>query len=125
VYVMNMWLRSEWLFVTILVGSIDREKKRRNRSFVALFLSKLFGVQLAFMFEDTFVNVVFNLLPRPCIAAIAATAISAAIKPYSIAVAPRVCRSRLRSFSSMFLPPGKKIGRRNRGFAAPSFSASW
>ena len=41
------------------------------------------------MFDDTFVNVVFILLPRPCIAAIAATAINAAIKPYSIAVAPR------------------------------------
>ena len=52
----------------------------------------------AFMFEDTLENVVFRRLPRPCIAAIAAIAMRAAIKPYSIAVAARVSRSRLMKF---------------------------
>ena len=45
------------------------------------------------MLLDTFVNVVFSLLPSPCIAAMAATAMRAAIRPYSIAVAPRLSRS--------------------------------
>ncbi len=50
------------------------------------------------MFEETLLNVVFSLLPSPCIAAMAATAINAAISPYSIAVAARVSRSRPNSF---------------------------
>jgi hypothetical protein len=45
--------------------------------------------QPAFMFDDALLNVLLRLLPKPCIAAIAATAISAAIRPYSMAVAPR------------------------------------
>ena len=53
------------------------------------------------MLVDTLENVVFNLLPSPCIAAIAATAISAAIKPYSIAVAPRLLRMRFRKRSDI------------------------
>jgi hypothetical protein len=37
---------------------------------------------------DTLVNVVFNCVPRPVTTAMMATEIPAAIKPYSIAVAP-------------------------------------
>lgn len=44
------------------------------------------------MLAETLLKVVLSLLPKPCIAEIAATAISAAIKPYSIAVAPLVLR---------------------------------
>ena len=49
----------------------------------------LSSFQDAFMLDDTFVNVVLSLFPRPCIAAMAATAINAAINPYSMAVAAR------------------------------------
>lgn len=43
----------------------------------------------AFMFVETLLKVVLRRFPNPCIEAIAATAINAAIKPYSIAVAAR------------------------------------
>src|SRR4051812_40750804 len=48
------------------------------------------------MLDETFSNVLVSWLPRPCIAAIAATAMSAAINPYSIAVAPLRLRKSLR-----------------------------
>ena len=41
-----------------------------------------------FSWSETAVNVLVNLVPSVVIAAIAATAIRAAIRPYSIAVAP-------------------------------------
>ena len=48
------------------------------------------------MFDVTFWKVVVSLPPRPFIAAIAATAISAAIRPYSMAVAPLLFLMNLR-----------------------------
>src|SRR5690606_13296791 len=50
--------------------------------------------------DEVAVNVAFNWLPMPCIAVIAATAIRAAIRPYSIAVAPSSWR---RSFLMNFM----------------------
>src|SRR5258705_11591096 len=41
-----------------------------------------------FIADETLVKVELRLLPTPCMAAMAATAISAAIRPYSMAVAP-------------------------------------
>ena len=46
----------------------------------------------------TLVNVVFSWSPRAVIAVIAATAISAAIRPYSMAVAPRLSRKMRMNF---------------------------
>ena len=62
------------------------------------------------MFDETLLKVVFSWLPRPCIAAIAATAISAAIRPYSIAVAPRVSRQSVSSFTIIIRSPVIKKG---------------
>src|SRR3954452_11547953 len=45
-----------------------------------------------FRLFDTLLNVVFSLLPMPCMAPIAATAIRAAMRPYSMAVAPSSLR---------------------------------
>src|ERR1700754_4404402 len=53
------------------------------------------------MFSLTLLNVLLSWLPRPCIAAMAATAIRAAIRPYSIAVAPLEFFRKLRIF---FIP---------------------
>ena len=47
----------------------------------------------AFMLFETLLNAIVSLLPTPVIAVIAAIAMSAAIKPYSIAVAPFESRS--------------------------------
>src|SRR3954453_1137460 len=41
-----------------------------------------------FIAEETLLKVPLRLVPRPCIAVMAATAIRAAIKPYSMGVAP-------------------------------------
>ena len=52
-------------------------------------LTKLVVPELAEAIADEVVlKVVLSWLPRPCIAVIAATAMSAAMRPYSIAVAP-------------------------------------
>src|ERR1700748_2013680 len=56
------------------------------------------------MFDVTLPKVVVSWLPRPCIAAIAATAISAAIRPYSIAVAPFLLAKILRMVVIPVLP---------------------
>jgi hypothetical protein len=74
------------------------------------------------MFDDTLLKVVFSWLPNPFIAAIAATAMSAAIRPYSIAVAPRVRRNINIKVLSMFFGPGKKKGDETR-VSPPPFEA--
>src|SRR4051812_38401033 len=50
----------------------------------------------AFILVETFENVAFSLVPRADIAPIAATAIRAAIRPYSMAVAPLLFLMKLR-----------------------------
>ena len=49
-----------------------------------------------FILVDVTVNVDVSELPRPCMAVMAATAIRAAIRPYSIAVAPFLAAANLR-----------------------------
>ena len=51
------------------------------------------------MLDEVVLKVVESWLPSPCMAAIAATAISAAIRPYSMAVAPALL---LRNFLMNF-----------------------
>lgn len=63
-----------------------------------------------FMLDETLVNVFLSALPSPCIAAMAVTAISAPIGLYSIAVAARDSRSKVRKLLSISLGPEKKKG---------------
>src|SRR6476469_9073201 len=50
-----------------------------------------------FIDDETLVKVELRLLPTPCMAAMAATAISAAMRPYSMAVAPLLLLISLRT----------------------------
>src|SRR3954470_21528088 len=59
-----------------------------------------------FIDEETLVKVELRLLPTPCMAAMAATAISAAIRPYSMAVAPLLL---LISLRTIFIFPVSSI----------------
>jgi hypothetical protein len=57
---------------------------------------------------ETLVNVLVTLLPTDCIAVMAAMAIRAAIRPYSIAVAPLMSRFIERSLRITMTPCSKK-----------------
>ena len=52
---------------------------------------------------EVVLNVVCNWLPRPFMAVIAATAMRAAIRPYSMAVAPSSLRNSLWKFRTTFM----------------------
>src|SRR5580698_7236855 len=67
--------------------------------------------------EETEVNVVFSLDPRPLVTVIMATAIPAAMRPYSIAVAPV---SSLKKAVNFFPMPGSLFGRRSLAYRPPA-----
>ncbi len=62
------------------------------------------GPYLRAIFVDTWVKVLLSCEPRPDIAVMAATAMSAAMRPYSIAVAPLVSFSILGNFVTFWSP---------------------
>ena len=93
------------------------KRKCPGRTAGAFFLS---SESEAYGFEpliavETLVKVVLRLAPSPCMAAMAATAIRAAIRPYSIAVAPFSSRIMRRSFVIV-------IPMRSSGADSPSIS---
>src|SRR6476659_4442349 len=70
------------------------------------------------------------LVPRPCIAAMAATAIRAAIRPYSMAVAALLLRMNLRMvcivrFLDLYFSRGRSSGQPRAPLRADPFSAIW
>src|SRR5258705_20547 len=77
-------------------------------------------VRLAyFIAEETLLKVDLRLVPTPCMAAIAATAMRAAIRPYSMAVAPLLLLISLR-MNCMFRSPGSASARGGPHLLAPA-----
>src|SRR3954471_19368826 len=92
------------------------EKGRRNR--LRPPRSRYRPVGAYFIADETLLKVDLRLVPTPCMAAIAATAIRAAIRPYSMAVAPLLLLISLR-MKLMVHSPGSVPARGGPHLRAP------